>query len=288
LAYLEKYSETKNESMDVPLIRNNEESTAAETHAAVENLTNKELWYFLAMVVFFGVFGAFLYFYKPAYWAIENFFVEMKELGVLGFFILVLIYTIWVIILLPVTIVELFAGFVYRDNIIVPAAFCSLGKFCGLVLSYVIAQKFLKRNSLLNNKFMISLKKAIRADETRFIFLIRIAIFPMFLKNYGLAMLDVSFKNYIIVSTAVSTVFTTWHVFLGSQSNKFIENKKTGALEYVVLAIIILFTSALLIYLVFLTKRIMREVEEYSKKGSENESLIPSGSQEEKEEEEEV
>lgn len=56
----------------------------------------------LLLILLCAGIGIFLYSYNPAYDFIAGFFLKMRELGFLGVAILTLIFTFWLVIMLPV------------------------------------------------------------------------------------------------------------------------------------------------------------------------------------------
>jgi len=177
-----------------------------------------------------------------------------------------LLFVVWVVAMLPAMLIELFSGYVYQEDVWIAMIICVIGKALGIALIYFLSQRYLKKGNILKSKFLIGLNRAIRKDQNRFIFLIRMSVLPFFVKNYGLSVLDTDFKPFILISCAISLPFTAWHVFLGAESAKVAEHSGSGALVILIIAII---ASILLFgYLIILTRKITKEIEEYSNEDS--------------------
>jgi len=243
-----------------------EETNDGVTEELQETTKDRNPYIFILLILLFAGVGVFLYSFNPAYEFIAGFFVSMRELGFLGVVLLTTIFTFWIIIMLPAMLLEVFAGFVYKDQFYNAIIISFFGKLFGMLIIYVISRKFLRNSKFAKKPLLRALNNAIKEQQTRFIILIRLSLLPLFVKNYGLSVLDVRFWNYAIISTLASFPMSLWNNYMGAKSAQILDkdNDSSSRTESLILLIIAIVASVLLfMYLAFLTRKVMRELKEY-------------------------
>ena len=145
------------------------------------------------------------------------------------------------------------------------------GKMIGCTVSYIIA-KFALRKRIHEYFRDMTLYKAIdyvmEAKPIRFSIILRIAMMPLFLKNYGLALPNtVDFKIYTLCAFITSIPTTAINMYLLRQAGDlvgFFDSSKTGG-ERTVSLMLITFSLGVYVYVFLYTRKVMKELKALDK-----------------------
>eukprot|EP00440_Ansanella_granifera_P034608 gb/GFBE01037546.1/.p1 GENE.gb/GFBE01037546.1/~~gb/GFBE01037546.1/.p1 ORF type:complete len:237 (+),score=52.88 gb/GFBE01037546.1/:1-711(+) len=119
---------------------------------------------------------------------------------------------------MPFALVDLAAAWVYP----LPVALCMLlfAKTLGSILCFVIARKVLsqeRKASILEHKTVARVDRLLASSPVYYGTLFRLAFLPAFVKNYGLALLNIRFGQYITCCLLGSCFGVPAQTYLGSQ-----------------------------------------------------------------------
>jgi len=119
---------------------------------------------------------------------------------------------------IPFSLVDLGAAWVYPF----PAALGMLlfSKTLGSALCFFIAKRVLpesRKASILSHPTVARVNKLLSANPIYYGTLFRLALMPAFVKNYGLALLDIEFKKYITCCLLGSCFGVPAQAYLGNQ-----------------------------------------------------------------------
>lgn len=117
----------------------------------------------------------------------------------------------------PFSLVDLGAAWVYS----LPAAMCMLlfAKTLGSTICFVIAKNGLpetRKQSILEHPTVARVNRVLSSSPVYYGTLFRLALLPAFVKNYGLALLDIDFSKYITCCLLGSCLGVPAQAYLGS------------------------------------------------------------------------
>lgn len=145
------------------------------------------------------------------------------------------------------------------------------GKMIGCTVSYIIA-KFALRKRIHEYFRDITLYKAIdyvmEAKPIRFSIILRIAMMPLFIKNYGLALPNtVNFRIYTLCAFITSIPTTAINMYLLKQAGDLVgifDSDKSGG-ERTVSLMLIIFSLSVYVYVFFYTRKVIKDLKALDK-----------------------
>eukprot|EP00924_Labyrinthula_sp_SR-Ha-C_P011229 snap_masked-scaffold_48-processed-gene-1.79-mRNA-1 protein AED:0.35 eAED:0.36 QI:0/-1/0/1/-1/1/1/0/246 len=152
--------------------------------------------------------------------ATESLIEYVEAQGENGPYYYVLFLAIWVVLLLPCSILEIVPGFLFgfKTGWAVSVAGKVLGSLLSIILAKLFFKSFLSRYLFDKYPILITLKKAINKEGFKVILLIRVTYLPMLLKNYGMAVMDVPTLKIIGASFCAGVPFAAGWAFLGASA----------------------------------------------------------------------
>ena len=154
------------------------------------------------------------------------FAVSARNLGpVLGPIFFTLALSIWVVVCLPCTVVEMVPGFLFgiQTGWIVSMAGKSIGSAISLYLGRYVFKESTER--FVFARYPVLRKLGIAAEREGFPFLlfVRGMWLPIALKNYGLAVLNISIPQILLAGFITSIPHSLLWAYLGSKMNNLAE-----------------------------------------------------------------
>eukprot|EP00039_Didymoeca_costata_P033153 m.40925 g.40925 ORF g.40925 m.40925 type:complete len:260 (-) comp9723_c0_seq1:1660-2439(-) len=138
----------------------------------------------------------------------QEFLTYTRERPVQGWLVYTLLSTAVTVSGIPFNLHDQVVAYVYPFKIAVAMIF--VAKSIGSLCCYMIAKSFLtltQKKSLLENEIASKILKLISSNPVYYGTLLRLATVPTFVKNYGLAIMDISVFQYFICCAIGSTIF---------------------------------------------------------------------------------
>ncbi|TDH70505.1 hypothetical protein CCR75_000361 [Bremia lactucae] len=141
----------------------------------------------------------------------------LKSHEALGSVLYVCSFTCSVVLCFPSTAFELLAGYVF--GLWLGLLLATTGKLLGSVLSYVIGRYLCRQRvhtyMARGHPALQGLQNLLRKRQILVVFLTRIALFPIAIKNYGLSVLDVCFPVFFTAALLTGIPFSFIWVYSG-------------------------------------------------------------------------
>ncbi|CAH0492173.1 unnamed protein product [Peronospora farinosa] len=142
---------------------------------------------------------------------------------VLGAALYVICFTSFIVLCFPSTVFELLAGYIF--GFWLGLLLATIGKLVGSVLSYVIGRYFCRRQvhayMARGHPALQGFQSLLRRRQVLVVFLTRVAFFPIAVKNYGLSVLDVTFRVYFAAALLTGLPFSAIWVYSGHAVENF-------------------------------------------------------------------
>jgi uncharacterized membrane protein YdjX (TVP38/TMEM64 family) len=142
----------------------------------------------------------------------------VKNLGMRGALLFVLVYVIACVSFIPGSVLTLGAGAIFGvwAGSAVVSAGSTVGAACAFLIGRYFARDWVSKKISGNEKFK-AIDDAVAADGFKMTFLIRLSpIFPFNLINYALGLTKVRLKDYVLASWIGMMPGTVMYVYLGS------------------------------------------------------------------------
>lgn len=149
----------------------------------------------------------------------------IEEQGNLAPIFYIFFLAIWVVLLLPCSVIEIVPGFLFGFKIGWTVAILgkSLGTFISLLIGRYLLKDFLQKRIIAKYPIMKAFNKAIEEEGFKVILMIRVTYLPMLIKNYGLAVLDVPIWKIVSASLAAGVPFAAVWAGVGASSKNISE-----------------------------------------------------------------
>lgn len=172
---------------------------------------------------------------------------KIKELGVLGILLYLLVFIIGTIFCLPSLPFALLGGITYGT--VKGTIYASIGDVLGSSTAFIIGRYLLKERiekKLKNNKTFHEINKGVQKDGWRIVVLTRmVPLIPHWLQNYAYGITAISFKTYALVSLICAIPGTAAWIFAINTVGKNKEDAKTAMIYLSISAVIIVAVSYL-------------------------------------------
>lgn len=226
---------------------------------------------FLATIFLLIALGALLQTNSEVLEAMEQFeeFLQDKSLAGMGVYILLSAgITAFAI---PFSFVDIACAYVYDAPLNMVLMF--IAKTLGSICCYLIGNECLSRNTkrqFLSQKYLRKMNALVKSAPIYYGTMVRFASVPTSIKNYGLALMDIDFSNYILCCVIGSLVFVPLQASMGESVKQVIEHIKDGTTpEFDATQI---FSIASLVVLLYLVKKIAQQkIEEADQPAEEKE-----------------
>lgn len=139
--------------------------------------------------------------------------------GTWGIVAVVLALSLWVLIMMPISIFEVLVGHVFPLR--TALAVCIVGKTIGACACFAIAQHakpFVER-LMRRHRRLRALSRLVQAHPLKATLLVRFSTLPAPIKNYGWSSLGVDFKVFFVATLAEAPMYALPPVLLGAQLN---------------------------------------------------------------------
>eukprot|EP00411_Alexandrium_monilatum_P035306 CAMPEP_0175358480 /NCGR_PEP_ID=MMETSP0095-20121207/15020_1 /TAXON_ID=311494 /ORGANISM="Alexandrium monilatum, Strain CCMP3105" /LENGTH=365 /DNA_ID=CAMNT_0016656211 /DNA_START=10 /DNA_END=1107 /DNA_ORIENTATION=- len=141
-------------------------------------------------------------------------FEVLQNAGWIGYACHVLLFSLWITLSLPTTVIELATGFLYGP---VFGFLCSiLCKSVGQMCAFLVVLTLRKRRGWQVPAALKPKLQAIRSKPLLAMVSVRLTPLPLGIKNYGLAMCEVDFLPYMLAGVMVNTPFSVIWALTGS------------------------------------------------------------------------
>ena len=203
-------------------------------------------------------------FFEPAKKILINTVEELLNLGLIGYFIIIIIGNVILILGFPITIFELVIGFtfhnLYLGFLVDILTSLSAETFCFLLSKYLIKEKI--ESILIKKKIFLSFKLLLEKDKWKNSFFIRLMYIPVFVKNYGIPLFDINYLIFFFTSIPTVVGFGIWRVYMGHSAKNMdsLFMKQNNVFAKVIFGITLIFTAFIIIYLFFYTRKKLKEL----------------------------
>ncbi|UIZ29500.1 hypothetical protein KXD40_002764 [Peronospora effusa] len=133
---------------------------------------------------------------------------------VLGAALYVICFTSFIVLCFPSTVFELLAGYIF--GFWLGLLLATVGKLVGSVLSRQVHAYMARGHPALQG-----FQSLLRRRQVLVVFLTRVAFFPIAVKNYGLSVLDVTFRVYFAAALLTGLPFSAIWVYSGHAVENF-------------------------------------------------------------------
>jgi uncharacterized membrane protein YdjX (TVP38/TMEM64 family) len=145
--------------------------------------------------------------------------------GFLGIIYFILLMTVWIVCCMPTTPVELASGFLFGfwRSLIISLIGKTMGSLFAFLFGRFVFHKLVHENIMRKYKIMKAFKLALDQRPYSTLLLIRVAVVPIAIKNYGLSILPVQIHHYLICSLIGGIPFTLAWSYFGSASMDLVQ-----------------------------------------------------------------
>lgn len=194
--------------------------------------------------------------------AIEGMKGWVAGLGIWGPVVLVLLYVVATVLFVPGTILSLAAGAMF--GLVVGTIAVSIGSTLGASLAFLIA-RYLARQKIAvmadRNPTFGAIDRAIAEGGWKIVALLRLSpAIPFNLQNYLYGLTPIRFWPYVLTSWLAMLPGTFLYIYLGHVTGAAVgaDRARTPA-EWVMLAVGLLATAAVTVYITWLARRKLQE-----------------------------
>lgn len=153
---------------------------------------------------------------------LRTFQAYVRGLGALGYIVYIVVYAICVVAFVPASILTLGAGaiFGFAGGTIVVVIGATIGATLAFLLARTVMRKRIEEMTAGNAKFR-ALDRAIAAEGTRIVFLVRLAIvFPFTYLNYAFGLTAIPLWRFVAATFVGILPATAAFVFAGSAATR--------------------------------------------------------------------
>jgi len=153
----------------------------------------------------------------------------IESQGAFGYFIYHVILFIQIIFLIPISPLEFAGGFLFKNTygITMTSITVCLTKFVANIFSVFFARHFIKdwvrKNILEKSDLLMMVESAMAEEPYKMSFLVRGALIPLGVKNFGLGVMDVGYLPIIAGSLVFTPVYGFRNIYLGSSFSDLAE-----------------------------------------------------------------
>lgn len=219
----------------------------------------------LILISIFGIIILLCFTVFPTKQSLLNASEWIQTQGFFGAVVFDIIMIFWIILCLPSTIIEITGGFLFGFwigllvNIIGKNIGCLIAFFIGRLAGKNFADWLFRKFKMLK-----IFERVVAKNSVKMVFLIRFAYIPIGIKNYGLSLLNVSTKLFVIATMLSHIPTAILFAFVGSSADNLIDiingNYNGGTLG-IVLIVVGAFSVAILMGLtVYYTRKEWKKV----------------------------
>jgi len=127
-----------------------------------------------------------------------------------------------VVCLIPTTPMELAGGFLFspKYGAFGVLAFTGSTKLCANIVSVLIARFVVKdwvmKNVVAKSELLTMVSTAVKEEPWKMAFLVRGSMVPLFVKNYGLGVMDIGYAPIAVCSTIFTNFYAFQNIYMGS------------------------------------------------------------------------
>lgn len=127
-----------------------------------------------------------------------------------------------VVCLIPTTPMELAGGFLFSPTYGMWTVLCFTGiaKLAANIVSVLIARFVVKdwvmKNVVAKNELLTMVSMAVKDEPWKMAFLVRGAMVPLFVKNYGLGVMDIDYLPIAVCSSFFTNFYAFQNIYMGS------------------------------------------------------------------------
>merc|ERR1719424_2121197 len=129
---------------------------------------------------------------------------------------------IGVVCLIPTTPMEIAGGFLFSPiyGMWTVLAFTGAMKMIANTISVLIARMVLKewvlKNVVAKSELLTMVSSAVKDEPWKMAFLVRGSMVPLFVKNYGLGVMDIGYAPIAVCSTIFTNFYAFQNIYMGS------------------------------------------------------------------------
>jgi len=153
----------------------------------------------------------------------------IESQGAFGFFIYHVILFFQILFIIPISPLEFAGGFLFKNTygIFVTSCTVCLTKFAANLFSVFFARNFIRgwvrKNILEKSELLMMVEGAMSDEPYKMSFLVRGALIPLGIKNFGLGVMDVGYLPIIAGSLVFTPVYGFRNIYLGSSFSDLAE-----------------------------------------------------------------
>jgi len=127
-----------------------------------------------------------------------------------------------VVCLIPTTPMELAGGFLFspKYGAFGVLAFTGSAKLCANIISVLIARFIVKdwvmKNVVAKSELLTMVSTAVKEEPWKMAFLVRGSMVPLFVKNYGLGVMDIGYLPIAVCSMIFTNFYAFQNIYMGS------------------------------------------------------------------------
>mmetsp|Transcript_85871 Transcript_85871/g.148697 ORF Transcript_85871/g.148697 Transcript_85871/m.148697 type:complete len:245 (+) Transcript_85871:75-809(+) len=148
----------------------------------------------------------------------------VKAQGTVGIVIYMVVFSIWVVLCMPSTILEILPGFLFGTwtGFLVCMVGKNVGSFAAMILGRTILEDVMQQKAK-EWPLLDGIKIAIQKQGFMMILLVRTVMMPIAIKNYGLAAIGVPAWMNISAAVLSGIPFCFMWVYVGSTTKSLVE-----------------------------------------------------------------
>lgn len=178
----------------------------------------------------------------------------------------VLLVAVWIVVLIPSTVLELTLGYVFGLRLGFACVY--LGKVAGCLGSFLLGRTVLRARCqrwFERHELFLAIDSVVAAAPYRICVLLRASYIPIAFKNYGFSVLSVPTRPFVVALLGVEIFNSFLLVFIGSAGERTLLRADDGApppspLQQGALAFGVAVLGCLAAYISVMTRRALKEI----------------------------
>ena len=178
----------------------------------------------------------------------------------------VLLVAVWIVVLIPSTVLELTLGYVFGLRLGFACVY--LGKVAGCLGSFLLGRTVLRARCqrwFERHELFLAIDSVVAAAPYRICVLLRASYIPIAFKNYGFSVLSVPTRPFVVALLGVEIFNSFLLVFIGSAGERTFLRADDGApppspLQQGALAFGVAVLGCLAAYISVMTRRALKEI----------------------------
>jgi len=187
---------------------------------------------------------------------------------------------IGVVCLIPTTPMELAGGFLFSPvyGMWMVLVFTGTAKLLANIISVLMARfvvkDWVKKNVVAKSELLTMVSSAVKEEPWKMAFLVRGSMVPLFVKNYGLGVMDIDFLPIAVCSTIFTNFYAFQNIYMGAACENlkevFSPKKSEGPTDMMGMAKKFMPVAFNILLVVFLVKAVKDQIKKQKAQIEEN------------------